>query len=321
MELNRLSNETEFEHKLRLVRAKHNHDIDLDWSEIVDILGVDMHPDELRKRSYGMLEYDEYLHSNAGVKERILCISDAHVPFNLPVNIFSGYAGTVDTIVFNGDILDCMSCSTYPKQFRLGMDEELVAGRQYIIDVVNLIKPSKIVITVGNHELRLGRYLTDKLNEDVISIMPTNPLDQIIDLGFITRDARNKTCTHYEPLRNVLDVEIIYDGSYYQKVGNVLFVHPIKYSSGMLKTTEGAVNYFLRVDRTFTALVLGHSHKVGSYIQGGIKMYEQGCVCDLNQFTYNDGKLVIPSQNGFMYICLDDEGNIIESKTKLITDI
>lgn len=321
MELNRLPNETPFEHKLRLVKAKHNREIDLDWSEIVELLGLDIHPDELRKRSYGMLEYDEYLHADTGSAERILCISDAHVPFNLPIDIFAQYAGRVDTIVFNGDILDCMSCSSYPKQFRLGLDEELIAGRQYILDVVDMIKPSKIVITVGNHECRLGRYLTDRLNPDVLSVIPTNPLDQIIDMGFVVRDSRYKTQTKYAPLREVLNIEIVYDGNYYQKVGNVLFVHPLKYSSGMLKTTEDAVNYFLRLDRTFTALVMGHTHKVGSFVQGGIKMYEQGCVCNLNQFTYNNGKLVIPSQNGFMYICLDNNGNIIDSKTKIITEI
>ena len=37
-------------------------------------------------------------------------------------------------------------------------------------------------------------------------------------------------------------------------------------------------------------------------------MYEQGCTCDLTKLDYNDGKLVIPGQNGFLYLCQDVEG-------------
>ena len=64
---------------------------------------------------------------------------------------------------------------------------------------------------------------------------------------------------------------------------------------------------------------MGHTHKIGSFTQGGIKMYEQGCFCDLNKLDYNNGKLIIPNQNGFMYIALDDNGDIIDSKTRIIT--
>ena len=31
------------------------------------------------------------------------------------------------------------------------------------------------------------------------------------------------------------------------------------------------------------------------------------------------GKLIIPNQNGFMYLALDSNGDIIDSKTRIIT--
>jgi len=34
-----------------------------------------------------------------------------------------------------------------------------------------------------------------------------------------------------------------YNGSWWVKVGKIIFAHPLTYSSGMLKTTEKAVNY------------------------------------------------------------------------------
>lgn len=320
MNINRLENETLFEWKLRLCKAKLNHEIDLDWQEIVDLLNLDIHPDSLRKMSYGYVEYDDYIHNGAGASERILAISDMHIPFNLPVTVLKDYSGIVDTIVVNGDLLDNFSASSFPKKMKVPMDEELILGRQYLIDLIEMIKPKKIMFTKGNHENRLERYLTDRLSEEIVGILPVDPLDSIINTGFIANDYRHKTKTEYSSLREVFEnVEIVYDGNYWIKEGNVLFAHPIAYSSGMLKTTEKAVNYFLRLDRTFNALVLGHTHKCGSFAQGGIKMYEQGCLCDLNQLDYSNGKLVIPNQNGFMYICLDDDGNIIDSKTKLIT--
>ena len=319
---NRLENETPFEWKLRLCKAKLNKDIDLDWSEIADTLELDVSADHLRKTAYGLMEYDNYIHNCEGASERILCISDIHIPFNLPVDIFASYKGIVDTIIINGDLLDCFSCSSFPKKFKVNLDEELVLGRQYIIDLINMISPKKVMFTMGNHEFRMQRYYSDRLSNELLGIIPTDPLRMIIDKGFEVKDERNKTQTQYSSIREVFEdtnIEIIYEQEWWIKEGNVIFCHPLNYSSGMLKTTEKAVNYFLRVDRTFTGIVMGHTHKIGSFTQGGIKMYEQGCVCDLNKLDYNNGKLIIPNQNGFMYIALNSDGDIIDSKTRIIT--
>lgn len=322
MEIKKLDNETDFEWKVRLCKAKLNHELDLDWIEIVGTLGLDIHPDSLRKMAYGYVEYDEYIHSNVGAAERILCISDIHIPFNLPVDILSKYRGSVDTIIVNGDLLDCFSCSSFPKKFKVDLGEELVLGRQYIIDLINNISPKKIMFVLGNHEYRMQRYLSDRLSSELLGIVPSDPLRMIIDQGFDVDDIRNKTKTHYSSIREMFEdsnIEIVYDGDWWIKEGNVIFCHPLNYSSGMLKTTEKAVDYFLRIDRTFSGIVMGHTHKLGSFCQANIKMYEQGCLCDLNKLDYSNGKLIIPNQNGFMYICLDNDGNIIDDKTKLVS--
>jgi hypothetical protein len=61
--MNRLENESEFEHKLRLCKMKINKELDLDWQEIVDYLKLDISADHLRKISYGYLEYDNYMNN------------------------------------------------------------------------------------------------------------------------------------------------------------------------------------------------------------------------------------------------------------------
>lgn len=64
MNCERNPGESLFEWKVRLCVMKLNKEIDLDWSEIVELLGLDCHYDSLRKASYGYKEYFDYLQEN-----------------------------------------------------------------------------------------------------------------------------------------------------------------------------------------------------------------------------------------------------------------
>lgn len=320
-DLQRLENESLIAWQIRCCLAKKRKETDMDWVEIRDMLGLDITTDHLRKLSCGIELYDNYIHNNPMIDNRILAISDLHIPFNLPIDIYKSYSGKVDTLVLNGDIEDCQSCSKFSKKYRVNVDQEMVMTRNFIIELVHMISPKRVVIVKGNHEHRMGRYLSDKLNEDIMSIMPDTPMDLIVNEGFRVRDRINKTETWYSPIKELFkedEIEISYNREWWVKVGKTIFAHPLSYSTGMLKTTEKAVEYFLRIDRDFDSIVLAHTHKLGSYIQGNIKMYEQGCCCDLNKLDYLDGYLTIPNQNGFMYICQDKDGYIISEHTKLI---
>ena len=302
--------------------AKLNREIDLDWQELVEILGLDISGDTLRKMAYGYREYDDYIKDEDLACDRVLCISDTHVPFSLPVSTWKDYYGKVDILILNGDIQDCQSISKFPKQYRVPFVEELVQTRFFIIDLVKMIRPHRVIVIKGNHEARMSRYLSDRLNEDLLNIMPDTPMDLIVNDGFKNRDRRYGSEVWYEPLKDVLaeeGVEIIYAGDWWVKIGKVIFAHPLSYSGGMLKTAQKAAEYFLRVDRDFSTLVMAHTHKQGSYTQGGIQLYEQGCCCDTKKLNYNDGYLTLPPQRGFIYLGLDKFGNEIKSKTKLIT--
>ena len=65
MELKRKPNESDFAYKERLIIAKLDKEIDLDWSEIAELLGEDCHPDHLRKTAYGIYESYKYRLENA----------------------------------------------------------------------------------------------------------------------------------------------------------------------------------------------------------------------------------------------------------------
>lgn len=295
-----------------------------DLSEYLFGEGNCYNSNEVRKRMYGMKRLIEIIEDNKSsvkVANRILSISDLHVPFNLPLDTFKQFTGKVDTLVLNGDIEDCQSCSKFPKKYRVDLNVEMVKTRDYLIELITMLSPKKVYVVMGNHEYRLGNYLTDNLKEDVMTLMRDSPMDYIINDGFEIEDRLNKTRTHYQSLASMFKeqgIDVSYEGNWFCKVGKTIFAHPLTYSSGMLKTTEKAVNFFLRTDRDFNSIVLGHTHQIGTFKQGDIRMYEQGCCCDLNRLDYNNGRLVIPGQNGCLYMCHDEDGNIIARETEIV---
>ena len=318
MDYSKQPHESNFEWKFRLCSAKINKEIDLDWQDIVDTLGLDIHYDTLRRMSYGYMEFYNHLKSN-GVATRILSISDTHVPFHLPVETYKDYVGKIDILVLNGDISDCQSISKFSKKYRVNFVEEMIETRQFMIDLIEYLKPKKVYINYGNHELRYQKYFSDKIHEDLLQLMPNTSLDLIVDIGFKNYNRRQKTEIWYEPIKNVFtDIEVKYTQDWKCKIGKTYFIHPKTFSSGMLKTTEKAVDYFLRLDRDFDCIVMAHTHKLGFYPQGDIYLFEQGCCCKSEEMDYADGNLYTPQKQGFIFACQDTNGNLIYDKTKLI---
>lgn len=321
----RLTNEPYEDYFVRLF--EHKTDYGLSCQQIANLLNAET------GRSFGESAYrKEYSAFNRGrlyerqqaekgIVTRILCVSDLHIPYQLPIETFRDYAGgVIDTLVINGDVEDCQSISSFQKKYRINFIEEMIAARQYLVDLIEYIKPHTVYITRGNHEDRLLRYLSERVNEDLLQLMPDSPLDLIINNGFHNYDHKTGVDVFYKPLRQTLNknIRIVYDGSWNCKVGHTIFAHPLTYSSAMLKTTEKAVNFFLREDRDFDSIVLAHTHKLGQYTQGGIVMYEQGCCCQVEKMNYADGKLTLPQQKGFIYVAQDSEGHIMTDHTKLI---
>ena len=300
----KLENETLFEWKLRLCKAKINKEIDLDWQEIVELLDLGISADHLRKTAYGLIEYDEYIHGVNGVGTTILSLSDLHYPFAKPLDTFKDYIGKVDILQLNGDILDCMQLSRFNKTYRTSPIDEIIEGRQYIIDLIEMIKPKKVLVNHGNHELRMGQYLAKNLDNELQELMPETAFDYIFLDGFTHYDRKTKAKVKYAPLCDVFDdMDIEYTGTWYSQYKDILFCHPKAFASSPLKTAEKALYWFRNEGFDFKALIMSHTHRVGSYKIGNSMIYEQGCCCETNKMRYNDGQLV-NSQKRRIYIYL-----------------
>ncbi len=287
-----------------------------------DAFGLDNGESKYRKEFKSFTagrEYERRLSEN-GVVTRILSISDLHVPFQKPIQTYEKYVGCIDILQINGDVVDFAAISRFPKVYRNSPMEEIIAARQYLIDLIEYLKPRKVSINHGNHDIRFESYFAKNLDSDLISLMPETPLDLICVDGFTYYDKRSRAKVRYEPICKVFDgVDIEYTGKWWSLIGGAVFAHPLAFKSGIMKTSQDAVTWFRNEGVQFTALVLGHTHRVGEYIIGNTMLYEQGACCETSKMRYGDGKLTMSQKEGFLYLCLDRHGNPMRDKSKLIS--
>lgn len=276
---------------------------------------------EVRKRMYGMKRLIEIIESEQsdGVATKILTISDLHIPFQLDFTLLKDYRN-VDILQINGDVVDCQALSKFSKQYRISPMEEIIQGRQYLIDLIEYIHPTKVVCNYGNHDKRFATYFAKNLDSDILELMPDTSLELIFVDGFYHYDKRSKSKVWYEPLCNVFeDIEIEYNNDWKSKIGKTVFVHPLAYRSGILATADKAKEYLQdTIQEQFDCIVMAHTHKVGYAKKGYIKLFETGAFADVKRMDYVDGRLMPPQQAGFGFICQDKDGNLIHDKSKVI---
>ena len=193
----------------------------------------------------------EYAYFNAGrIYERRLdekafilrfsqsAISMSH--FNFLLKPFQKYAGRIDALVINGDLIDFSAISKFSKCYRNSPMDEIIECRQYLIDLIEYLSPKDVYITFGNHDVRLQAYLSKNLDTDLLELMPETPIDLIVDDGIRRYDKRSKSKVWYEPIRKgfFLMWNFTMRAIGALKIGSVWFAHPLTFSSGNLKTAE-----------------------------------------------------------------------------------
>lgn len=306
--------------EIRCCLAKKRGNTDMDWAEIRDMLGLEITPDQLRKQAVGYEKYDNYIHGYGGVATTIMSVSDLHVPYQLPLSTFSDYVDKINILQINGDVVDCQALSKFPKQYRISPMEEMISGRQYLIDLIEYIKPRKVICNYGNHDKRFANYLAKNLDSDLLELLPDTSLELIFNDGFRHYDKKSKSKIWYEPLSKVIDdIEIEFVDDWKSKIGKTWFVHPLAYKQGTLATVEQAKNYLQDTCKDpFDAVVMAHTHAVGDTTKGYIRLFEQGACCDVNKMNYMDGRLSKPQKMGFAIICQNENGELIQEKSKVV---
>lgn len=273
---------------------------------------------EVRRRMWGMLRLIEIIENQHEDETVILSLSDLHVPFQLDYHVLSKYIGC-DVLQLNGDIIDCQALSRFPKQYRISPMEELICGRQYLIELIDFLKPGRVVCNYGNHDKRFASYFAKNLDSDILELMPNTSLELIFNDGFRHYNKREHTKVWYEPIKNVFDnIEIEFIDDWKCQIGKTIFCHPMAYRSGILSTADKAKQFFQDTcEQPFDAIVMSHTHKIGDAVIGRIRLLEQGAFSDVKQMDYMDGRLTPPQKSGYAVIYQDKDGNVIHEKTKV----
>lgn len=289
----------------------------LNCEEIADILNF------YNGHNYGESAYRKYWKAfnegrlyerNANPRNphiRILSISDLHIPFQKPIEVFGKYANKIDVLQINGDILDCAAISKFSKVRRTSVIGEIIEARSYLIDLIEFLRPARVVVTYGNHDVRLENYLVKNLDTDIIELMPRTPIDYILFDGITHYDKETRATMKYDPLIKVFpSVKIEYTDNWWCQIGQTIFCHPMAFSSMPMKTAEKALLFFRNEGLVFTSLVMAHTHRVGMYKIGSTELFEQGACCDTSKMHYHNGQLVNSQKEGYVYLEQDSDGAV-----------
>lgn len=322
-------NETDRDYLIRLLEERKRNQ-DFNYQNVYHLFidnDVLLSECESRKRIYALKEYLKINHTQSKRKKsetiRILSLSDLHIPFHLPnlLDLVYEFKNNIDYLVLNGDILDNQSLSSFNKLYRIPILDELNQARTILYQLIYLLKPKTVVYIHGNHDgARLSRYLSKRLDSDVLSLMPSNVIDLLLDTGFYIKDYQQGINEFKEGLIDTLideDVNIINAHNWYYQIGNTIFSHPTRFSSIPLKTAKVANDYFKNKGLDYDSVIVGHTHKVGYFKDGMVHLFEQGCLC--NELDYaKSGNMIMSQQTGFIYLEQDILGNLIYKKSKLI---
>lgn len=130
---------------------------------------------------------------------RALILSDVHIPYHdhgaLAVAMEFAKDYRPDVIVLNGDILDGHNVSSHPREKHgvITFEDELAECRQFLRVLRHQHPKAVIYYTMGNHEDRLQRFLTNQAAD--LSSLPELSLDVLLDMAALSIqfvDARQK---------------------------------------------------------------------------------------------------------------------------------
>lgn len=246
--------------------------------------------------------------------ERVLVLSDLHMPFHKDkeiIDIVKEYSN-VDLIILAGDILDCFSVSTFPKEMHIPLYEELKIASSFLKKIDRLTPNTKKIVFRGNHEFRFKRYLAKFQSE--FSPLVSDDILEILKNGFTYRDYKNRKRV-IEPLSD--NFEII--DSWYYIYKDLILAHPTNFSKIPMRTCASTYDYFKNQGIDFNALAIGHTHKAGSLIHGDTLLCELGCLCEQMDYANNGNVNYTPQTNGYgVFVFHKDKVDIYNSGTKFI---
>lgn len=217
-----------------------------------------------------------------------IAIPDVHAPYHDPkvlgLILRAGDAIGASRCVQLGDLTDCYSVSRFPKarDRRLDIAWELEVTCE-VVSVLDKAFPDERVITLGNHDVRMERYVAEKAPE-IAALFPKY-VDRI---GFAERGWR---------------VAGYMDGA---KIGNLHCTHEVGFAGiNAAHQTLGAYQ---------ANVIFGHTHRIGFAVAGDVDGRKRvgamlGWVGAVDKIDYHHrARVARESAHGFGIVYVEPDG-------------
>ena len=231
---------------------------------------------------------------------RIVGLFDVHVPYH-SIEALTGAvqwakAHDVNILLIGGDFIDFYGLSRFAKDpNKRNATQEILMAVDVLKALYDVLKPSRVIYKMGNHDERFEHYLWQKYAE-----IPQ--LTQLEEFSTITlENVLRKRLGPDFPIEFVGDKRII-------KAGNLNITHGHEFPSGIASPVNIARGLYLRAKAN---AICGHHHKTSDHTETTINddiviTYSVGCLCDLHPLY-----MPINSWNhGVAMIELDKEGKV-----------
>ena len=227
-----------------------------------------------------------------------LVLSDVHIPYQddeaLSSALECGKKEGVDTVILNGDAIDCHSISyfaTAPSE--RDFKGELKQAKAFLSLLRKKFPNAKIIYKLGNHEERYESYMLNKAPE--LLEEPYFAFESVYDL-------------------NSLDIDLV-DDKRKIKIGDLNVIHGHEVMRGKAVPVNPARMLFLKA-RTYA--IMGHLHQDSRH-QGKdlndrvVACWSTGCLCDLHPryAPYNEWA------HGFALVTAEKDGTF-EVRTPVV---
>jgi predicted phosphodiesterase len=262
-------------------------------------LGVEISPEVIR---YHIVK-KKNLEAKSMVEERVLVLSDLHIPFHRPeeiMEIVEKHKNKIDTIIFAGDVVDCEAISVFDRVHKADLAREMIESYHFLRKIDKMTPNVKKILIWGNHEYRFIRYLASNGGE-LSSLMNQNILAEIVG-GFTYTDWNAKISVDFEPLSSNFEVV----DNWYVQYHDMIVAHPKNFSKIALRTATNTCDYFFALGVDFQAVLVGHTHKFGVTKHNTKYVSETGCLCQEMEYASSGNINYRPQEYGYVLAHFDE---------------
>ena len=230
---------------------------------------------------------------------RALILSDCHIPFHdvhaIELALQYGIDHKADLILLNGDIFDHYAVSRFEVDPKLrDFPAEVRAGKFFLKGLRKRFPHAQIVFRLGNHELRLQKYLRLKAPELL-------GIDEFEWKNIFGLDE--------------LDIQFV-DQNRVVRLGKLNTLHGHEYSFSISNPVNPSRGLFLRAK---AHAIVGHFHQSSEHSESNLKgevisTWSTGCLCSLNPEYLRLNKWNL----GYAFVVVDKKGGFRVNNLRIV---